>query len=90
MTIDFYEGNRIRVRIGDLMKVLETETEKKRKNSQIVKTIEGLEWKKTFKEGQLSIEDVLFSVKHKELEKAHNKISFNGSHFSRRVWNDIG
>ena len=26
ITVDFYEGNRIRIRVGDVMKVLETET----------------------------------------------------------------
>lgn len=38
MSIDFYEGNRIRVRVGDHMKVFETESSNQRKHSTIVKT----------------------------------------------------
>lgn len=38
MSIDFYEGNRIRVRVGDSMKVFETESSIQRKQSNVVKS----------------------------------------------------
>ncbi len=33
--------------------------------------------------------DIAYCVKDKQLEKEYNKLSHNGSHFSRKVWNDI-
>lgn len=51
MTVDFYVGSRVRVRVGDRVKVLGTEMEEKRKHAEVVKTEEGLEWRRHFGEG---------------------------------------